>query len=553
MKEAEKSMEEIIFSIIIHGGNARAKAYDALKFAQNGDFAKAQEALNESEEELRLAHNIQTDIIQKEAGGTKVEVTVLFVHAQDHLMTAVSEKGLIENMIELYKRIEKLEKRGGIKMEGLKIAVIGGGSSYTPELVDGFIKRKEELNVKEIHLVDIPEGEEKLNIVGNLVKRMVKKAGLDTKIVLTLDRKEAIKDADYVVTQFRVGGLEARARDERIPLKYNVLGQETTGPGGFAKALRTIPVIMDICKDIEELSPEAWLINFANPAGLIAETVLRYTNVKAIGLCNVPVNMKNTTAQMFGVEPERIRMDFMGLNHLSWAYKVYLDGRDITSKVVEKNFDDEALNMKNIPNLKWNKDYLMELNMLPSSYLRYYYLKDEMVQDQIKDVEEGKGTRAEQVMKIEGELFELYDDKALDIKPPQLEKRGGAYYSEAAVSLISAIHNDKKEIHTVNIRNNGAISNMEDDVVIECNAFIDKTGATPIVIGEMPPTVSGLVHHTKAYELLTAEVGITGNYEKALLALSTNSFIPSVTVAKKLLDDILEANKKYLPQFNKEQ
>lgn len=436
-------------------------------------------------------------------------------------------------------------------MEGLKIVVIGGGSSYTPELIDGFIKRKEELPVREIYLVDIPEGERKLNIVGNLAMRMIEKANLSTKVILTLDRRQAIKDADFVITQFRVGGLFARARDENIPLRYNALGQETTGAGGFAKALRTIPVIMDICKDIEELSPKAWLINFTNPAGLIAETILRYTNIKAIGLCNVPINMKNTTAKMFGVEPERIKMDFIGLNHLSWAKKIYLDGEDITKEVIEKNLDDESLNMNNIHNLNWDKDYLRGLNMLPSPYLRYYYMMDEMVEKQKQDVEGGKGTRAKQVMKIEDELFEIYSDQNLDIKPPQLEKRGGAYYSEAAVSLISAIYNDKKEVHTVNIKNNGSILNLDKDVVIECNAMVDKTGATPMVIGNMPPIISGLVNHAKAYELLTTEAGITGDYVKALEALSANPLIPSVTIAKKILDDILRENEKYLPQFSR--
>lgn len=436
-------------------------------------------------------------------------------------------------------------------MEGLKIAVIGGGSSYTPELIDGIIKRKDELPVKEIYLVDIKDGEEKLNIVGNLAKRMVKKAGLDTKVVLTLDRKEAIKDADYVITQFRVGGLKARARDENIPLKYNVLGQETTGAGGFAKALRTIPVIMDICKDIEDLSPNAWLINFTNPAGLIAETVLRYTNVKAMGLCNVPINMKNTTAKMFDVEPERIRMDFIGLNHLNWANRIYLDGENIMDEVIKKNLDDEALNMNNIPNLNWDKDHLTKLNMLPSPYLRYFYMTDEMVENQIKAIKEGKGSRGEQVMEIEKELFKLYENEELNTKPPQLEKRGGAYYSEAAVSLISAIHNNKGEIHTVNIKNNGAIKNLDDNVVIECNGFVDKTGATPLVLGDMPSEISALVNHVKAYELLTAEAGITGDYETALMALSSNPLIPSVNVAKKILDDILRENKEYLTQFSR--
>lgn len=436
-------------------------------------------------------------------------------------------------------------------MEGLKIAVIGGGSSYTPELIDGFLKRKEELPVIEICLVDIKEGEKKLKTVGDLANRMIKKANLETKITMTMDRRKAIRDADFVISQFRAGGLEARKRDEHIPLRYNVLGQETTGAGGFANALRTIPVTMEICKDIEELSPDAWLINFTNPSGLIAETVLRYTNVKAIGLCNVPINMKNTTAKMFGVGPERIKMDFVGLNHLSWAYTVYLDGKDITKEVIEKNLDDKSLNMSNIPNLNWDCDYLTSLNMLPSPYLRYYYMTDEMVKNQIQDAKNGTGTRAEQVMKIERELFKIYEDEALDIKPPQLEKRGGAYYSEAAVSLISSIYNDKNEIHTINIKNNGAIANLDYDVVIECNAIVNKSGVKPITIGKMPPTISGLVNQVKSYELLTAEAGVTGNYGKALEALYTHPLIPSVKVAKNLLQDILEENREYLPQFRK--
>lgn len=435
-------------------------------------------------------------------------------------------------------------------MDKLKIAVIGGGSSYTPEIIEGFIKRSNELPIGEIYLVDIPEGEKKLNIICSLAKRMVHKAGLDISIKGTLDRRIAIKDADYVITQIRVGGLKARSSDESIPLKYNVIGQETTGPGGFAKALRTIPVILDICKDIEELSPNARLINFTNPSGLIEEAVLRYTNIRAIGLCNVPITMKIKTAKLFDVSPERIRMDFIGLNHLTWAYKIYLDGKDITEKVIDRNLNEQETNMENIPSLSWDGTYLRSLNMLPSPYLKYYYNEDEMVKKQKEDVKNGKGTRGDQVMIIEKELFALYEDKDLDIKPPQLEKRGGAYYSEAAVSLINAIHNDKKEIHTVNVKNNGAISNLDDNVVIECNAIIDKTGATPLNIGKMPVTVNGLVHHAKSYELLTAEAAVKGDYGTALKALTANPLVPSVTIAKNILDDILEANKKYLPLFN---
>lgn len=432
-------------------------------------------------------------------------------------------------------------------MTAIKLAVIGGGSSYTPELIEGIIKRKDELPVKEIHLVDIKEGEEKLNIVGSLAKRMLERAQLDTRLILSLNRKESIKDADYIITQFRVGGLKARVKDETIPLKYNVLGQETTGAGGFAKALRTIPVILEICKEIESLSPRAWLINFTNPAGLITEAILKHTNVKAIGLCNIPINMKNTTAKLFNVEPERIRMDFIGLNHLSWAYGVYLDGKDIMEEVIRRNLDKDLLNMKSIPNLNWNRNYLTGLNMLPSPYLRYYYMVDEIIKKQLRDLKEGKGSRGEQVMKIEEELFRLYRSKDLDKKPSELEKRGGAYYSDAAISLISAIHNNKGEVHTVNIKNKGAITNLDENVVIECNALIDKTGATPLTIGRIPREVSSLVHRVKAYEVLAVDGIIRGDYKTCLMALSNHPLTPSLEIGEKILKDFLQENKDYYP------
>lgn len=434
-------------------------------------------------------------------------------------------------------------------MKGLKIAVIGGGSSYTPELIDGFIKRSKELKVSEIYLVDIEEGKEKLEIVGSLAKRMILKAGLDTEVILSLDRRSAIKNADFVLTQFRVGGLKAREKDELIPLKYNCLGQETTGAGGFAKALRTIPVIMDICKDIEELAPNAWLINFTNPAGLVTEAVLRYTNIKAIGLCNVPITMKKTTAKMLDVDENRLKIEIIGLNHLSWARKVYLDGDDITEKVIEMNLNSDELNMKNISNLGWNDIQIRNLKMIPSPYLRYYYMTDKMVMNEKRDIENGSGSRAQKVIEIEKELFNLYKDEKLDIKPIQLEQRGGAYYSDAAVSLISSIYNNKKDIHTVNIKNNGAITNLDNDVVIECDAIVDSTGARPITQGRLENEILGLVSIVKSYEILTAEAAITGDYGKALVALSTNPLVPSIDVAENILNDILRENEKYLPQF----
>lgn len=431
---------------------------------------------------------------------------------------------------------------------GLKIATIGGGSSYTPELVEGFIKRYDELPVKDLYLVDIEEGKEKLEIVGNLAKRMVEKAGVGINIHLTLDRREAIKDADFVTTQFRVGLLDARIRDEKIPLKYDVIGQETTGPGGFAKAQRTIPVILDICKDIEELSPNAWLINFTNPSGIITETVLKHTNVKTIGLCNVPIGMVYGVAEMLDVDVERVSIDFAGLNHLVWGTHIYLDGEDITERLIDSFAGGKSMSMKNVPDLPWEPEFIKSLGMFPCPYHRYYYLTDKMLEEEKKEAAT-VGTRGEQVKKLEKELFELYKDPILNIKPPQLEKRGGAHYSDAACSLINSIYNNKKDMHVVNVKNNGTIADLPDDVVIETNAIVDRNGAHPINIGHVSTKIRGLMQSVKAYEELTIEAGVRGDYYTALQALTIHPLVPSSTVAKKILDDIIRENIDYLPQY----
>lgn len=306
--------------------------------------------------------------------------------------------------------------------KGIKIVTIGGGSSYTPELVEGFIKRYDSLPVRELWLVDIPEGQEKLNIVGNLAKRMVKKAGLPIEIHLTLDRREALKDADFVTTQFRVGLLAARAKDERIPLKYNVIGQETNGPGGLFKGLRTIPIILDIVKDMEELCPNAWLINFTNPAGMVTEAVLRHSNWKKIvGLCNVPISIQMGIAKLLEVESSRVHVDFAGLNHMVFGLNVYLDGENITPEFLEKMSKHKSDTMRNIAAIDWEPDFIKALGVIPCGYHRYYYKQSEMLQNELEEAAE-QGTRAEVVQQLEKELFELYKDENLDIKPPQLEK-----------------------------------------------------------------------------------------------------------------------------------
>lgn len=434
--------------------------------------------------------------------------------------------------------------------KGLKVATIGGGSSYTPELVEGFIKRYDEFPISELWLVDIEAGKEKLDIVGNLAKRMVQKAGLPIDIHLTLDRRAALVDADFVTTQFRVGLLEARAKDERIPLKYGVLGQETNGPGGLFKGLRTIPVILDICKSMEELCPDAWLVNFTNPAGMVTEAVLRYSNIKkVVGLCNVPIGMEMGIARLLDVEHSRIRIDFAGLNHMVYGLDVYLDGISVKDKIMNLLTDpNNSSFVKNIPSYGWEPEFLKALNVLPCPYHMYYYKTKTMVDKDIENAAK-EGTRAEVVQRLEKDLFELYKDENLNIKPPQLEKRGGAYYSDAAVRLITSIYNDKGDIQPVNTMNRGAIASIPYDSAVEVSCIITKDGPKPITMGDLPVAVRGLVQQIKSFERVTAEAAVTGDYHTALLAMTINPLTPSDTIGKQILDEMLEAHREHLPQF----
>ncbi|WNF51509.1 6-phospho-beta-glucosidase [Bacillus sp. SG20001] len=434
--------------------------------------------------------------------------------------------------------------------KGLKVVTIGGGSSYTPELVEGFIKRYDEFPISELWLVDIEAGKEKLEIVGNLAKRMVKKAGLPIEVHLTLDRRKALVDADFVTTQFRVGLLEARMKDERIPLKYDVIGQETNGPGGLFKGLRTIPVILDIVKDIEELCPNAWLVNFTNPAGMVTEAVLRYSNHrKVVGLCNVPIGIRMGIAKGLGVDASRVEVSFAGLNHMVFGLNVFLDGKSIMDQVIEDMADpNSSMSMNNIQAIPWDADFLKGLGVIPCPYHRYYYKTSDMLAEE-KKAATNEGTRAEVVRALENDLFELYKDPDLDIKPPQLEKRGGAYYSDAACNLIASIYNDKHDIQPVNTINNGAISDIPNDSAVELNCVITKDGPKPIAVGEMPVAVKGLISQIKSFERVAAEAAVTGDYNTALVAMTINPLVPSDAIAKSILDEMLEAHKEYLPQF----
>lgn len=433
----------------------------------------------------------------------------------------------------------------------IKIVTIGGGSSYTPEIIEGFIQRYHELPLGEIWLVDVEAGREKLEIVGNLAKRMVEAAGIDCKIHLTLDRREALKGADFVTTQFRVGQLEARIKDERIPLAHGLIGQETNGAGGLAKALRTIPVILDICRDMEELCPEAWLINFTNPSGIVTEAVLKHSKIKCIGLCNLSQSMQRMVAEILGVDTSRFVLQLVGLNHFLYGTHVYMDGKDVLRHVLDNLRYDSEHKPKNIPDIPWLQEQIQHLGVIPCPYHQYYYATSDVLEKQLAEYNE-QGTRGEIVKTVETALFELYKNPQLHEKPAQLALRGGAYYSEAACELINAIYNDKNLLMTVNVRNNGAIRTLPDNVAIETTCVIGRYGAIPLNNDPLPATVSGLVSLMKAWEEMAVEAAVTGDYGAALQALTLNPLVPSGKTAKKVLDELLQAHREYLPQFFRE-
>ena len=435
-------------------------------------------------------------------------------------------------------------------MSGIKLVVIGGGSSYTPELADGLLNRYHSFPVKELVLVDIESGRKKVETICALIGRMFDKAGLQIDVSYSFNRKKAMYRADFIVSQFRVGGLAARSKDEMIPLKYGVIGQETTGPGGFANALRTIPVILDVCRDMEEVCPDAWLINFTNPSGMVTEAVHKHSKVKCIGLCNIPINMERAVCSYLGADKSRVNCSFAGLNHLSFIGKVCLDGRDILVNLAGTSTS-TGIPVRNIPGIDLPVNFTAILGVIPSPYLKYYYLEKQMLQEEKEKFDATGKTRADEVMEVERKLFEIYADVNLYTKPKELSERGGALYSEAAVTLMDSIWNNRSDIQVVNTVNSGCIPELPADSVIETNCVINRGGATPLVYGPLPDAMRGLVQQAKAYEQLAIEAAVGGNRDKAMLALINNPLIHDVSTAENILKDILDENLEYLPAFRR--
>lgn len=417
---------------------------------------------------------------------------------------------------------------------GLKVAVVGGGSTYTPELIEGIARRAAVLPVDELVLLD--PAPERLAIVAGLARRMLARAGSSVRVTETGDATGAVDGAAFVLVQLRIGGQTARMLDETLPLRFDCVGQETTGPGGFAKALRTVPVVLDLAELVaRRAAPGAWLVDFTNPVGIVTQALLDRGH-RAIGLCNVAINFQRGLAARLGVAPERVFLDHVGLNHLTWIRAVVVDGVDHLPRLLEEGLQDiqDELPM----------ELMRTLGAIPSYYLRYYYASRQVIAEAASHP-----SRAQEVMEIEADLLELYRDPTLDTSPELLRQRGGAYYSEAAAQLITSLHAGTGDVQVVNVRNDGAIPDLPADAVVEVPARIDRAGATPLPTRPLAPEMRGLVQHAKAYELLAVEAAVSGDRQVALRALLTNPLVPDAATAEGLLTAILDEGRQYLPRF----
>ncbi|GAP05764.1 MAG TPA: 6-phospho-beta-glucosidase [Anaerolinea thermolimosa] len=428
----------------------------------------------------------------------------------------------------------------------MKIAVIGGGSTYTPELVKGFLELQGQLPLSELALMDIQP--QRLEIVGDFCERIVEHAGAPFRITLTDNRREAIRGASYVITQLRVGFIPARREDEYLGKRHGLIGQETTGIGGMAKALRTIPVLLEITADMQALAPGAMLVNFTNPSGLVTEALTRYApGVPAVGLCNSPITTKmGILAELEkaigqSIDPARAELDSLGLNHLTWYRGFRVDGEDYWPQILSAYLQ----SLRSDPHPEWPPELIETLGMLPNSYLQYYYKTSEKLRAQ----ENWPPSRAEQVLAIEAELLRQYADPALVSVPPDIMKRGGAWYSTLATRVINAHYNDLGQVEIVNVRQNGAVSDYPSDWVMELPCRIDRAGIHPLPAQPLPLACFGLVAQVKAYELLTVEAAVHGDRKAAYQALLAHPLGPEVPEIQAVLDDLLHTNRPYLPQF----
>jgi 6-phospho-beta-glucosidase len=410
----------------------------------------------------------------------------------------------------------------------MKVAVIGAGSTYTPELVSGLGREHDAIDVRELVLHDI-DGE-RLDIVGGLAQRMLDRQGYEGRLEQTGDLDRALDGADYVLVQIRVGGQEARLRDETVPLACGCIGQETTGAGGLAKAFRTVPVVLEIAERVRERAADgAWIVDFTNPVGIVTRSLLDAGH-RAVGLCNVAIGVQRTCARLLEVEPERVLVDQVGLNHLTWVRAVRVAGEDVLPQLLDEHGDQLSGLAGGLP-----LRLLEELGAVPSYYLRYFYAHDRVLAEQL-----GEKPRAAQVMEIERALLEMYRDPELTEKPALLEQRGGAFYSEAAVGLVRSLATGDGRVHEVDIRNEGTLAGLADDDAVEVPARVGRDSIEPLSQAPLAPELLGLVQHVAAYERLAAQAAAAQDLDLARKALLAHPLIGQHALVEELLEPLLE-------------
>ncbi|MCE7003370.1 6-phospho-beta-glucosidase [Kibdelosporangium philippinense] len=424
----------------------------------------------------------------------------------------------------------------------MRLTVVGGGSTYTPELVDGIAGRRASLDVDEIVLVD-PDTH-RLRVVGDFCQRLLEHAGHPAKVLTTSSLEQGAEGASAVLLQLRVGGQKARRSDETFPHACGCIGQETTGAGGLAKALRTVPVVLDIAERVRRVAGEdTWIVNFTNPVGIVTRALIQAGH-RAVGLCNVAIGLQRKFAKLFNVDTDAVRLDHIGLNHLTWERGVHVTTADGTVDRLPDllgEFGDEVAAELGAP-----VDWMRRMNAIPSYYLKYYYAHDEVLADQLENP-----PRADVVIEVENELLKQYADPSVVTKPESLAKRGGAFYSEAAVQLVHALTGGgQPEEHVVNVRNNGAMPFLPDDAVIEVPAIVDGAGAVPLPIKPVEPRFSGLISHVTAYEYLALEAALHGGRDRVADALLAHPLIGQYKFADRLADDLIAANRADLPWTN---
>ncbi|WP_055483735.1 6-phospho-beta-glucosidase [Sphaerimonospora mesophila] len=415
----------------------------------------------------------------------------------------------------------------------MKLAVVGGGSTYTPELIDGFARLRGELPISEIVLVD-PD-EHRLGLVAAMAARMLARAGHPARVTTSTTVDCGVAGAAAVLIQLRVGGQAARDVDETLPLECGCVGQETTGAGGLAKALRTVPVVLGIADRVRAYAPDAWIVDFTNPVGIVTRALLDAGH-RAIGLCNVAIGFQRRAAAALGVTPDRISLDHVGLNHLTWVRAVRLDGEDVLPAALDGH-GEELAEAAGLP-----VELIRRLGAVPSYYLRYYYQHDQVVEEQ-----KAGPSRAARVAAIEAELLEMYADPSVDVKPELLEKRGGAFYSEAAVALIASLIGDRGDVQVVNTRNGGTLPFLDDDAVIEVPAVIGAHGAAPVPVDPVEPLYRGLIAHVSAYETLALDAARDGGTDRVRAALLAHPLVGQAALADDLADRLVAANLAHLP------